>query len=226
MTLILSIWVLTNLSCPACGPFVQVQPQSDNKTGLALVQQASRALGDEATIRKYKVVASKGQLTRFEDDNEFALSTEAMVEYPSRARYVVTMETGQDKRRLVRVWFDGKYWEKENDAEPVEIKGDALKLSRDMLRVQRIVRLVDIPGYKGIKIVNLGETERGGTTFAGVRLVEANHQDITLLFDKESCLLKRVETIISGPDGQDHELWLIYDDYRTFKGIKFRNRSR
>lgn len=220
--LLRSIAIARVAACLACGVWLLTTSSSARAEDDAkkVVEAAIKAHGgaDKLAKLKDKAVQQKGKMKLF-------------MPIEAEGDYEMTASAGKFRRQLkfsfmgtdidsIQV-FDGKtFWISTNGMLTTFDKKEDIDALKEAIHAEKAAGLAML-GDKNIELSLIGDDKVGDTPVVGVRVSEKGHKDVSLFFDKNTHLLKKI--VNRGLDFQSHmeaEQERIIEEYKEFDGLK------
>jgi hypothetical protein len=158
-----------------------------------IINKAIKAHGGKKVLSKYKggKASMKGKIT-LPMIGETDFTREMVYMLPDKFKETLELEVGGNKFTVVTIANGKKI---SIDTNGTEVKAtdaikNAIKDAQYMLKVGRLVSLVEDKGYK---LEGLGEIKVEDKPAVGVRVTAKDEKDVNLYFYKDSGLLAKVE---------------------------------
>ena len=183
-----------------------------------LLDRAVKAHGGEAALAKFKAGHSRIRGTlAFAGNGPF--TGETYYQLPSQIKNIVQFEINEKKSTVVEV-LNG-------DRASMTVNGEAVQLNEKivaelregghMLRVTRLLPLKE----KAYQLSLVPAINVDGRAAAGLKVVTKGFRDVTLYFDKETCLLVKTERqVLDVGNDKFVSEERIFSDYKEVQGIK------
>jgi hypothetical protein len=195
----------------------QADAQADAR---AIVDKAIKATGGEEKLARMKagVSKSKGMFHGF--GQPFEYTAEGSTQPPEQNVSKIEADIMGMRFSIMHVINGDKGWIKAMD-QTRELPKEALDEEREQLYAQWVARLVALKD-PAFKLGPLGEVQLGGRTLVGVQVTRKDRRDVNLFFDKETGLLRKMETRVKEQQGAGPEVAqeTLFDNYKEFDGIR------
>jgi len=193
----------------------------------ALLDKGIKALGGEATLKKYQAATWKGKATGYGPEGQAIITAEWSVQGPDQYRREAQIELlGQYAGQTVEVINGNEAWVKALDQMVYPLDKDSLPRVRiNRLYAPWVTTLVPLKD-KAFKLSPFGEVKIGRRPAVGMTISREGYPDITLCFDKESGVLLKSEMVIELDSGTDDEIGKtvteerLYSDYQETDGVR------
>lgn len=184
-----------------------------------VVDRAIKAHGGLDNLKKFKASATKQKGKVRVMGQAFDYTSEASLQLPDRFRLEVKTNAGGQEFTFIQVINGNKGWMKLADNSQ-ELDKDMLDEAKEQLNAANITQLVCLKD-KEYKLSTLGEVKVGDRPAIGIRVERKGYRDVSLFFDKEKSLLRKMETRGKDPmqGGQEYTSTTLYDDYKKVEGM-------
>ncbi len=220
------LWGALSVAClaPATVGAVRADDQAEM---IALLDKGIKALGGEATLKKYQAATWKGTATGYGPEGKSVATAEWSVQGPEQYRREAEIEVlGQNAGNTVEVINGKEGWVKalDNKVRPLD-KESFPRVKVNRLYAHWVTTLVPLKD-KAFKLSPFGEVKIGDRPAVGITVSRKGYPDITLCFDKETGVLLKSETVIELDSGTDDEIGKtvteerLYTDYRETDGVR------
>lgn len=202
--------------------FVWVQASgahADEKTALAVIDKAVKALGGEEKLAKIKAAAwkTKGKLSINGSDGDFTTQTRFDGLNHFRSEFEGTFN-GSTFTAVMIVNGD-KGWRKFADV-VTELDADALKNEKRNIILQIVpITLVDLKS-KDFKVDSAGEEKVGDKPVDVIKATGPDGKTFKLSFDKETSLPVKLVADVVGFSGDEFTQETVYSAYKTIEGVQ------
>jgi hypothetical protein len=210
------------IACIACGVWLlasNISARADDDAK-KVIEAAIKAHGGKDKIAKLKdkAVQQKGKMKIFmpiEAEGDFEM-TASSGKFRREFKFSF-MGTDIDSIQV----FDGKtFWISTNGMLTTFDKKEDIDALKEALHAEKLAGLA-LLGDKSIEASLIGDDKVGDTPVVGIRVSQKGHKDVSLYFDKNTHLLKKI--VNRGLDFQTHmeaEQERIIDEYKDFEGLK------
>jgi hypothetical protein len=182
----------------------------------ALIEHAIKAHGGQERLEKLKAdrVTLKG--TMFVNEQKGTFTAETTVNVPSQFRNVTLVVLDTKTIKVVQI-LNGDKALVTLDGVPKDVVPSALTEMREILHLDRAVRLTPLLSDKAITLAALGDSKVHDKPVAGVKISEKGYADLKMYFDKDSGLLVKTEHDLeeSGKKVTQEE---YYSDFKDIGG--------
>jgi hypothetical protein len=203
---------------------VLATPAFAQDTTKAVVEAAIKATGGEATLKKFPAGSSlmKGKMILNGTDVPFTGSMVFSV--PGKVRMELTAELGGQKLAIVQV-VDGAKVKQSENGKVVENMTEAAKTELQQAALLQEISLL----YPLLDATKYTLKEGKGTVLTHAVVVESKDmklKPVTLYFDKDNGLLRKMTRDGLNPTGAKVAEETLYDDYKDAGGIKVPMKSQ
>jgi uncharacterized protein (UPF0216 family) len=193
-------------------------PAPGEETPQAVIERAIKAHGGQDRLSRVKADRVKSRGTLFIDKLEVPFSAETTVQMPAQIKNVIHFAPDQ-KRTLVQILNGDKAFVT-LDGQPQKIEQAALNEMREILQLERAIRLVPLLTDKSFELAPLGESKVNERTVVGVKVSVKGRKDLRLYFDRESGLLAKSEFLLDDMAGKEVRQDVYYSEFKEFEGFK------
>jgi len=217
---------ILRLSIAACAIVLWISPARAAEDDVnALIDNAIKAKGGADKLGKIKAMVWKSKGKYYGTSDKGEEYTEAMTfELPDKLHFEVQSDHEGMKVSFAQVFDGAKGWSSIN-GKTEEMSKDQAAEVKEGLYAHRLGMLYPLK-EKGIKLTSLGDVRVGDKTGVGVKASSEGHRDVTLVFDKKTYLLLKVE--VQAKDFNDPNVKnpkevteeIFFDDYKRVGGIQ------
>jgi hypothetical protein len=195
---------------------VRADDQADAK---AIVAKALKAMGGEAKVASFTAGTLKCKVTLREGGREHTLEGEAAWQGLDKIRLRGDLTAHGGTGKIVVVINGDKGWAKKGDQANEAEEGlvPALKHGFYTMRLPHLLPQLKDPAFT---LSPQGEQKVDDKDAVGITIAHKDHQDVTLLFDKETGLPVKSQCRITEPGGQEIGVEFLYSDFQEVKGVK------
>ena len=185
----------------------------------AIVAKAIEAHGGQERLSKLRAdqVHVRGHL--FVEGKETPFVGETFVQFPAQFKNVMHLTTPKGRVTLVQI-LNGDKVLVTIDGQPQKVEPTALAEMRDMLQLNRAVRLVPLLTDRAYELSVIGETKINDRPALGMRVAAKGRRELKLYFDKETALLVKTEHTLDAGEGKEVRQEVYYSDFRDLGGFK------
>ncbi len=192
--------------------------QAADDPARALIERAIKAHGGQERLEKLKAdrVTLKG--TMFVNEQKGTFTAETTVNMPSQFRNVTLVVLDAKTIKVVQI-LNGDKALVTLDGVPKDVVPSALTEMREILHLDRAVRLTPLLSDKAITLAALGDSKVNDKPVAVVKVSEKGYADLKMYFDKKSGLLVKTEHDLeeSGKKVTQEE---YYSEFKDIGGYK------
>jgi hypothetical protein len=184
-----------------------------------VLEKAVKALGGEDVLGRRAAVHTKVKASFIGIPGGGAVPgieiTGEMWSQPGAQRMDMVVNLGGQKMTIIRSTRDGKGWMRQ-DGNVTDLAAAELDEARQSEYVDRVTGLLPLLKDKDFTLKGLGKQAVDGAELVGVRVSSAGRPDVTLWFDPESGLPRRVECKLkSAALGKEIASATVLEDYRA-----------
>jgi hypothetical protein len=192
----------------------------DQAEALKIVDAAIKAAGGEAKLDKLKIVSLKGKGTIHEGDQEAGTLTIAgTVQGLDRVRLDLEMNIMDRNQKILLIISGDNGWIK-HDERVEDAPAEVLQILKAELHALRLAQQLTPLKAKELKLSPLGEMKINDRTVLGIKIVEKDHPDTDLYFDKETHLPIKCELRVMEPKGMEVTTAWHFSNHKEVAGPK------
>lgn len=185
-----------------------------------ILAKAIKAHGGEDALNKYKAsqMKAKGKIT-IPGVGETEFTQEASFMLPDKFRESIEIKIAGQTITVLTIANGDKITIDANGmaVEATDGVKDAIKQAKHLLQIGRLAPLKD----KKYELSLIGEDKVEGKKVVGIRVAAKDQKDVSLYFDKETGLLKKIHSrAVDFMSGTEVEQERILDDYKEVEGQK------
>jgi hypothetical protein len=198
--------------------FIHVAHADDAADARAILDQAIKAHGGEATLGKFVAMYFKVKGTEFDGDMKTPISFEWFFQGDDKETGISYDEN--DKVIDVEVVNGKEGWTKDSSRMTEAMSKERIESRQEEIYLNWATMFVPLKG-EGYRLSALGETEVAGRKALGILVRHDKHTPLNLYFDKETHLLvKHLQKRKGEDDGKEFTNEGVYSDYRTVQDTK------
>jgi hypothetical protein len=184
-----------------------------------IINKAIEAHGGMERLARLRAdwIKMEGKLTLA--DKEVPFEGETTVELPDKFKNVVVVNGPERRFQIVQI-LNGDKALVTIDGQPQKLSPAAGAEMREILQLDRAVRLVPLLRDPGFELDYVGESKVNDKPVLGVRVRARGRKELRLYFDKESYLLVKTEHTLEDGNGKEIRQEGYYSDFKDLGGYK------
>jgi outer membrane lipoprotein-sorting protein len=197
-------------------------PASAQKAGDAgaILDRALEAAGGEANLLKFKGIATKFRGTHHDGDEKVPITGAWTSFGPDRMRNVIDEKDEKGKMvRSVTVLNGAQGWTKSGDEKTEDMDADELAEAQQDAYHVWITTLAPLKGA-AYRLTALPEAKVGKRAVVGFKVKHKGQKDVHLYFDKETSLLRLLQSTVTDDDGKEVTQEVFFSKYKDVQGTK------
>jgi hypothetical protein len=198
--------------------FINVARADDAADARAILDQAIKAHGGEATLGKFVATYFKVKGTEYDGDTKTPISFEWFVQGNDKETAISYDEN--DKVTEVEVVNGKEGWTKDASRVTESMSKEQVDFQQEMIYLNWATMFVPLKAA-GFRLSTLGETDIAGRKAVGILISHDKHGPLKMYFDKETHLLAKYHRKFKDPDaGKEFDEDCVFSDYRAVQDTK------
>lgn len=191
----------------------------DQADAKAVVERAVKAMGGADKVARFATAAFKCQIAHEQDGQQLLIAGAGAWQGLDRIRFDAEFTQGGESRKLVVIINGDMGWEKKGEAVR-DTQEELLRTLKSAFYTLQMPYL--LPGLKdqAFTLTLQGEQKVENKEAVGLGVRHKDHQDVTVLFDKETGLPVKSESRLTDPNGKEITVEYLYSDFREAHGVK------
>lgn len=185
----------------------------------AVIEKAIKAHGGEAQLAKLRADRVEAKGTVYLNDMQVPFTATTLVQLPGQFKNTMRIALKNGPATVVQVLNGDKGWVSVN-GQVREAEGKELAQMKDMMYLDRVVRLTTLLQDKGYELQAAGESKVNDRPAVGVLVKSQGHKDVQLFFDKDSGLLVKTEHQVTNERQKEVRQEELYSDFRDLGGFR------
>jgi hypothetical protein len=185
----------------------------------AVVERAVKAMGGADMVARFATATFKCQIAHEQDGQQVLIAGAGAWQGLDKVRFDAEFTQGGEGGKLVIVINGDMGWAKKGDAVR-DAREELLRTLKSAFYTLQMPYL--LPGLKdkAFTLTLQGEQKVENKEAVGLVVRHPAHQDVTVLFDKETGLPIKSESRLTDPNGKEITVEFLYSDFQEAKGVK------
>ncbi|MCI0463181.1 MAG: hypothetical protein L0Z62_40055 [Gemmataceae bacterium] len=195
---------------------LRADDQADTK---AVLDKALQAMGGAEKLAKFSVGTVKCRITHERNGQQALVAAEGTWRGLDKIRFEGEITVGGQNRKILLVINGDMGWEKKGDQGRDAPEGlvAALKKAFYALQMPHLLPQLKNPAFT---LAIQGEQKVENKEVVALSIGHTNHQEVSVLFDKETGLPLKSQTQINDPNGKEITVEFFYSDFQEVNGVK------